>query len=332
MRIAVLGAGSWGTTLAILLAQNGHAVSLWSYEADHAISLETTRENTILLPGIRIPDGILITHDLDRCVVGASMIVTAVPAQFLRSVLVQLRLAQPAETVFVNVAKGIENRSLMTVSELIRDVLPGVPAGHICTLSGPSFAEEVAKGIPTAVVGASQEHATAMLVQKVFMRPYFRVYSSEDIRGVELGGSIKNVIAIGAGLADGAGFGDNTKAAIMVRATAEISRLGLILGANAKTFAGLSGIGDLIATCMSSHSRNRYVGVEVGKGRPLADVLGGMVMVAEGVATTQSVQNLARRHDIEMPIVNQVYQVLFEGKDPIRATFDLMTRDAKVET
>lgn len=332
MRIAVLGAGSWGTTLAILLSQNSHDITLWSYESDHATALQQTRENSILLPGIRIPDGILVTHDLDRVVAGAELIVTAVPAQFLRSVLAQVRLPQPERVLFVNVAKGIENGSLMTVSDLIRDVIPAVPAGNICTLSGPSFAEEVAKGVPTAVVGASTDHTTALRVQKVFMRPYFRVYSSEDIRGVELGGSIKNVIAIGAGLADGAGFGDNTKAAIMVRATAEISRLGLTLGAQARTFAGLSGIGDLIVTCMSTHSRNRFVGVEVGKGRTLDDVLSGMVMVAEGVATTRSVQSLAKRHGIEMPIVQEVYQVLFEGKDPIRATFDLMTRDAKVET
>ena len=331
MRVAVLGAGSWGTTLAILLNQNSHQVTLWSHRADHSQEMISTRENTQLLPGITIPTEVSITSDIEAAVANAEMIVAAVPAQFLRSAAQRLKSHKFAEVTIVNVAKGIENDSLMTMSEVLVDVLPTVKREKIATLSGPSFAEEVSKHIPTAVVMASSNLQTAKLAQQVFMTPYFRVYSSEDIRGAELAGSVKNVIAIGAGVADGAGFGDNTKAAIMTRATAELARLGNCLGANPKTFAGLSGIGDLIATCMSKHSRNRHVGEEIGRGRKLKDVLAGMVMVAEGVATTQSVHDLAKKFMVELPIVNEVHQILFEDKDPIKATDDLMTRDAKGE-
>ena len=331
MRIAVLGAGSWGTTLAILLNYNTHDVTLWSHRADHADAIRETRENTTLLPGIRIPERVEITSDLELSVSNAEMLVAAVPTQFLRSVAERLKSHNLQKVVIVNVAKGIENTSLMTISEMLIDVLPTVKREHIVTLSGPSFAEEVSKQIPTAVVAASSSLDTAKLAQKIFMTPYFRVYSSDDIHGVELAGSVKNVIAIGAGIADGAGFGDNTKAAIMTRATAELSRLGKIMGAKPQTFAGLSGIGDLIATCMSKHSRNRHVGEEIGKGRKLPDILNEMVMVAEGVATTRSVHDLALKHNVELPIANEVYEVLFEDKDPILATSDLMTRGAKGE-
>jgi len=331
MRVAVLGAGSWGTTLAILLNHNSHQVTLWSHRADHTQEMIATRENAQLLPGITIPQEISITSDVEAAVAKAEMIVAAVPAQFLRSVAGRLKSRNFANVTIVNVAKGIENDSLMTMSEVLVDVLPTAKREKIATLSGPSFAEEVSRRIPTAIVMASSNLQTAKLAQQVFMTPYFRVYSSDDIRGVELAGSMKNVIAIGAGVADGAGFGDNTKAAIMTRATAELSRLGACLGANQKTFAGLSGIGDLIATCMSKHSRNRHVGEEIGRGRKLKDILGEMVMVAEGVATTQSVYDLARKCNVELPIVNEVHQILFEDKDPIVATDDLMTRDAKGE-
>jgi glycerol-3-phosphate dehydrogenase (NAD(P)+) len=331
MRIAVLGAGSWGTTLAVLLRQNSHDVSLWSHRADHTAEMLTSRENTVLLPGIRIPEEIEITSDLESAVAGKEMLVAAVPAQFLRSVAQRLKNTDLRKKTIVNVAKGIENDSLMTMSGVLLDVIPGLHRSNIVTISGPSFAEEVAKKIPTAVVAASASLETSKSVQKIFMTPYFRVYSSEDIHGVELAGSIKNVIAIGAGIADGAGFGDNTKAAIMTRATAELSRLGKFMGAHQHTFAGLSGIGDLIATCMSKHSRNRHVGEEIGKGRKLKDVLGEMVMVAEGVATTKSVHDLAQKYHVELPISQQVYEVLFHDKDPDAATAALMTRDAKGE-
>jgi len=331
MRIAVLGAGSWGTTLAILLSQNAHDVVLWAHRDDHARAMAERRENAILLPGITIPAAVAISSDLTFAVRDVEAIVTAVPTQFLRSVADRLKSAVRADHLVVNVAKGIENESLMAISEILLDVLPGVKRDHIVTLSGPSFADEVSRRVPTAVVAASHSIQSARKTQQVFMTPYFRVYSSTDIHGVELAGSIKNVIAIGAGIADGAGFGDNTKAAIMTRATAEIARLGKFVGARQETFAGLSGIGDLIATCMSKHSRNRHVGEEIGKGRKLRDVLAEMVMVAEGVATTKSVHDLARKHDVELPIAHEVYEVLFEDKDPILATSHLMTRQAKDE-
>lgn len=331
MRISVLGAGSWGTTLAILLRHNSHDIVLWSHRADHADEMRHSRENAALLPGIRIPGTIQITSDLNDAVSGAELIVSAIPSQFVRMIAAKLKAEQMRDIVWVNVAKGIENESLMTMSGVLCDSLKGIDPGTIATLSGPSFAEEVSRQVPTAVVAASTDLNTARLVQKTFMTPYFRVYSSTDIKGVELAGSIKNVIAIGAGIADGAGFGDNTKAAIMTRATAEIARLGGFMGAEPRTFAGLSGIGDLIATCVSKHSRNRHVGEEIGRGRKLKEVLGEMVMVAEGVATTKSVHDLAAKYHVELPISEAVYRVLFEDKDPIAATADLMTRDAKNE-
>jgi glycerol-3-phosphate dehydrogenase (NAD(P)+) len=236
-----------------------------------------------------------------------------------------------ADAVIVNVAKGIENGTLMTMSEMIRDTFPGLPRERIATLSGPSHAEEVSRKIPTTVVAASESLEIARLVQAAFMVPYFRVYASDDIRGVEMGGSLKNVIAIAAGIVDGASLGDNTKAALMTRGIAEIARVGVAMGAHVRTFSGLSGIGDLMVTCMSRHSRNRHVGVEIGKGRKLPEILAEMVMVAEGVATTQSAHDLARRVGVEVPIVDQVYKILFEGKDPLKACHDLMTRDPKGE-
>jgi glycerol-3-phosphate dehydrogenase (NAD(P)+) len=331
MRIAVLGAGSWGTTLAILLNFNAHEVSLWSYDERHVQLMLATRRNEAFLPGILLPPDLAISSDLEFIIKDSEIILVAVPTQFLRSVLERVHRFDFRNRIIVNVAKGIENDTLLTVSDILVDVLPTVKRENIITISGPSFAEEVSRQVPTAVVAASVNIAAAKLVQQTFMTPYFRVYSSQDIKGVELAGSIKNVIAIGAGIADGAGFGDNTKAAIMTRATVEIARLGKVLGARPETFAGLSGIGDLIATCMSKHSRNRHVGEEIGKGRGLEEILSEMVMVAEGVATTRSVHDLGKRFNVELPIANEVYQVLYEYKDPIIATSDLMTRDPKGE-
>ena len=331
MRITVLGAGSWGTTLAVLLHQKHHHVTLWAHRPGHADEIRSARENRRLLPGVAIPEGLGITSELEPAVHGARVVVAAVPSQFLRAAVRPLRGIDFRDIVVVNVAKGIENETLMTVSEVLGDTLPHLPPENIVTLSGPSFAEEVSRKVPTAVVAASKGREAALLVQKHFLTPWFRIYTSEDIRGVELAGSMKNVIAIGAGIAAGAGFGDNTMAAILTRATAEISRLGAKAGALPQTFAGLSGIGDLIATCLSRHSRNRHVGEEIGKGRKLADILSEMVMVAEGVATTRSVHDLGKKLHVELPIVNEVYKVIFEQKDPIKATADLMTRDAKEE-
>ncbi len=259
------------------------------------------------------------------------MLVAAVPSQYLRAVMEGLRAENLGNVLVVNVAKGVENGTLMTMSEMLHDVIPTLSLGHITTLSGPSHAEEVSRKIPTTVVAASADLATARAVQQAFMLPYFRVYVSSDIRGVELGGSLKNVIAIAAGIIDGAELGDNTKAALMTRGIAEIARVGVALGAHVRTFSGLSGIGDLMVTCMSRHSRNRHVGVEIGKGRKLSAILADMVMVAEGVETTRAACALAARAGVEVPIISEVHKILFEDKDPLKACYDLMTRDPKGE-
>ena len=331
MKVTVLGAGSWGTTLALVLFDNGHDVTLWTYKPEQAKLIQEKHENPTFLPGIHIPPQIRITSDIESACEQRDMIVAAVPAQFLRSVIERIADFDLTDTIICNVAKGIENTTLMTMSEVLLDVLKHERRENIAILSGPSHAEEVCRKLPTAVVSASFKMKTAKVVQDAFLTPYFRVYMNEDLRGVELGGAIKNVIAVGAGISDGAGFGDNTKAAIMTRGVYELTRLGVKMGAQPRTFAGLSGIGDLIVTCMSRHSRNRHVGEQVGKGRKLDDVLKEMVMVAEGVATTRSVYDLAKKHHVDMPIVCAVYEMLFEGKEPQKATRELMTRDAKGE-
>jgi glycerol-3-phosphate dehydrogenase (NAD(P)+) len=331
MRISVLGAGSWGTTLAILLYTNRHDVTLWSYNPEHAQFIRNTRTNPQFLRDIIIPQDLAISADLIQSLDHAEMIVIAIPTQFIRSVFTQLQDFNFEDRLIVNVAKGIENDTLMTISEIIEDTCPNIDRNHQSILSGPSHAEEVSVNIPTAVVAASPSLDTARLVQNVFIAPSFRVYASDDMRGVELGGALKNVIAIAAGVSDGIGFGDNTKAAILTRGIVELTRLGVAMGANQNSFSGLSGIGDLIVTCTSKHSRNRYVGEQIGKGRSLEDVLAGMVMVAEGVATTKSVYALSQKYEIELPISTEVYKMLFEGKDPYAATEDLMTRDARIE-
>jgi glycerol-3-phosphate dehydrogenase (NAD(P)+) len=332
MNIAVLGAGSWGTTLAIVLAENKHAVTLWTYNPDQAKLMAETYENPSFLPGIVIPKEISISSDIQESTNKKDLIVAAVPSQFLRSVIQQIAHHDLTDTVIVNVAKGIENHSLMTMSEVMLDVLKHEKRANLAILSGPSHAEEVSRRMPTAVVSAGFNMKTAKIVAEAFNTSYFRVYVSDDIRGVELGGALKNVIAIGAGVVDGAGYGDNTKAAIMTRGVAEITRLGVKMGALPRTFAGLSGVGDLFVTCISKHSRNRYVGEEVGKGRKLDDVLNEMVMVAEGVATCQSAVDLAEKHRTEMAIFTEVHQILFEGKNPRTAMGCLMAREIKKET
>ncbi len=332
MRVAVLGAGSWGTTLAILLSENNHDVSLWTYRPEQAAVMIETRENAAFLPGIKIPKQISILTDIQEAAYKKDIIVSAVPSQFLRSVIQQIAHHELSQTIIVNVAKGIENHSLMTMSEVMLDVFEHEKKGNLAILSGPSHAEEVSQRMPTAVVSASFNMKTAKIVAAAFSTPYFRVYVNDDIRGVELGGALKNVIAVGAGVVDGAGFGDNTKAAIMTRGIAEMTRLGVKMGALPRTFAGLTGVGDLFVTCMSKHSRNRYVGEQVGKGRKLNDVLTEMVMVAEGVATCRSSVDLAKKHSIEMAIFSEVHKILFEGKNPHLATEDLMTREVKGES
>ncbi len=331
MKVAVLGAGGWGSTLAVLLHFNEHEVTLWEFDESYAVKLNKERVNELYLPGIKIPDEIIVTHDLSEAVHQKDVVVLAVPSQFLRSTIKNIIPSEISNSILVSVAKGIENKTLLTMSQMLKEVIPSLDEGQISVLSGPSHAEEVVRKIPTAVVAASQNLGTSKTIQTVFMTSYFRVYSSTDILGVELGGSLKNVIAIGAGIIDGAKFGDNTKAAIMTRGIAEISRLGTAMGARADTFAGLSGMGDLIVTCMSRHSRNRYVGEKIGSGMKLGEVLASMQMVAEGVETTKSASGLAAKCKVETPIINEVHNILFEDKDPVKATNDLMTRDMKVE-
>jgi len=331
MKVAVLGAGSWGTTLSILLENNGHDVTLWEYKKDYAKYLFKHRENKIFLPGISIPKTINITYHLAEAVENQHLIVLAVPTQFIRSVVSKFPKINYSNTTLVSVAKGIEKDTHLTVSQILHDEIPSIERENIGVLSGPSHAEEVSRKIPTAVVAASENQATAELIQATFMNSYFRVYSSTDLTGVELGGALKNVIAVGAGIIDGAKFGDNTKAAIMTRGIAEISRLGISMGANPLTFSGLSGMGDLIVTCMSRHSRNRYVGEQIGAGNKLKDILKKMEMVAEGVETSKSVFLLAEKYHVDVHISKAVYQILFEDKDPIKITYDLMTREMKPE-
>lgn len=331
LRICVLGSGGWGTALGIILHNNRHKVTLWEYDKEYAHTLNEYRENFYYLPKIKIPEKIHITNDLREAIKDKELIVIATPTQFIRSVIEQVKDIDLDGKVILSVSKGIENHSLMTVSQIFSDVFTNIQKKNIVVLSGPSHAEEVAQHTPTAVVAAGYDEKNTEIVQKAFSNKYFRVYKSNDVLGVELGGALKNVIAIAAGIADGAKFGDNTKAAIMTRGIREITRFGMRFGAHESTFIGLSGIGDLIVTCMSKHSRNRFVGEEIGKGKKLKQVLAEMKMVAEGVATTESTHELAKKLGVELPIIEQVYKVLFLGKDPHHATEKLMTRDLKDE-
>jgi glycerol-3-phosphate dehydrogenase (NAD(P)+) len=331
LRVGVLGAGGWGTALGLLLHQNGHAVMLWEYQHELAERLKATRENPDFLPGVALPGEIGVTSDLEAAVSDKDMIVLALPSHTVRQTAKALSLIPVQNALFVSGTKGIENHSLLRMSELLLETIPGLSAGRIVALSGPSHAEEVARSVPTVVTAASSDPKASQSVQEAFMNPSFRVYTSGDVIGVELGGAFKNVIAVAAGISDGVGFGDNTKAALITRGIVEMTRLGEVMGANPSTFAGLSGLGDLVVTCWSRHSRNRFVGEQIGKGAKLPDVLKKMKMVAEGVRTTQSVYDLSLKHRIAAPISIEVYRMLFEGKNPKLAVFDLMTRDKKAE-
>lgn len=331
MNICILGSGGWGTALGIILHNNRHKVTLWEFDKEYAHTLSEFRENFYYLPKIKIPEKIAITSDIQSAVEGKELIVVATPTQYIRSVIEKIKDIDFKNRVILSVSKGIENHTLMTVSQIFQNVFNNIEKLNITVLSGPSHAEEAAKQIPTAVAAAGFDEKNTEIVQKAFSNKYFRVYKSSDVVGVELGGALKNVIAIAAGIADGAGFGDNTKAAIMTRGLREITRFGMRFGAQEHTFMGLSGIGDLIVTCMSKHSRNRFVGEEVGKGKKLKQVLAEMKMVAEGVATTESTHELAKKLGVELPIIEQVYKVLFQGKDPHHATGKLMTRNLKDE-
>lgn len=328
-KISVLGAGSWGTALSLLLYNNGHNVTLWSALKDEVEMLSQKREHASKLPGVKLPEDMEITTDLEKVLEDPDVAVLAVPSPFTRSTAAQMAPYVKDGQKIVNVAKGVEEKTLMTLSEIVEQEIPN---GEVCVLSGPSHAEEVGRGLPTTCAVSAKTRETAEYLQGIFMSPVFRVYTTPDILGVELGGALKNVIALAAGTADGLGYGDNTKAALITRGIAEISRLGVKMGAKAETFYGLSGIGDLIVTCASVHSRNRKAGYLLGKGYTMEEAMKEVQMVVEGVYSAKAAKGLSEKYDVEMPIINEVNKVLFEGKAASEAVIDLMLRDKKVET
>jgi glycerol-3-phosphate dehydrogenase (NAD(P)+) len=331
MNIGVIGAGSWGTTLADLLARKGHAVTLWVFEPDLAQRMAASRENDIYLPGFPLAEHLAVTADLAAVAAGRQMLVLVPPSQVMRAVVQQAAPHIAPGTLLVSAAKGIENDTLLPMSEVLTQILPAGLAANLAYLSGPSFAREVAAGMPTAVVAAAARPEVARQVQEAFSTETFRVYTNDDVVGVELGGALKNVIALAAGVSDGLGFGYNTRAALITRGLAEMTRLGVAMGASPATFAGLAGMGDLVLTCTGDLSRNRTVGMELGRGRKLEEVLAGMKMVAEGVKTTLAAYQLARRLAVEVPITEQMYLILYQGKEPRQAVADLMLRELKPE-
>jgi len=331
MQIGVVGAGSWGTTLANLLASKGYPVQLWAYEADLVERMQTTRENDVYLAGVLLSANLSFTNSIAEAVADKGLVLFVPPSQVLRGVLLTALPHLTAKTLLVSASKGIENDSLQTMSEIFNEVLPREQAAKVGYLSGPSFAKEVAQRMPTAVAVAAKDLEAAQQIQQVFSTDFFRVYTNTDIIGTELGGALKNVIALAAGIADGLGFGYNSRAALITRGLAEMSRIGLALGADPHTFAGLAGMGDLVLTCTGDLSRNRSVGIEIGRGRRLEAILGEMTMVAEGVKTTLSAYQLARKLKVETPIIDQTYRILYEAKDPRIAVSELMLRELKAE-
>jgi len=326
-KIAVLGAGSWGTTLAILLAKKGHEVSLWEYLKEQAERLDRERENRQFLPRISIPKEIFISSNLKEIVKEREIILIVLPSQTLREVMEKLsKIRISKKVVLVSATKGLEVGTNLRMSEIIKSYFP---KNEIVVVSGPSHAEEVSREISTAIVASAPTLKLAQEIQEVFTTPYFRIYTNPDTIGVELGGTLKNIIAIASGICDGLGLGDNSKAALMTRGMAEIARLGVAMGAKQETFAGLSGMGDLITTCISKHSRNRGLGERIAKGRKLEEAQKEIGMVTEGVPTTKSAYELAKKYKVEVPITKELYNVLFGGKDPKDAEFELMTRRTK---
>lgn len=328
MKIAVIGSGSFGTAMSSLLAKKGYEVMLWSYLLEEAESIEKNRENVEFLKGVKLPENIHCTNDLKSCVDGADLVVTVVPSFATRQTAKNLSEYIKEGQALVNISKGLENDTLLRLSEVYKQE---IPQARIAVMSGPSHAEEVGRGLPTTNVVASSDKELAEFVQDTFMNEVFRVYLSDDVIGVEIGGALKNVIALCAGMCDGLGYGDNTKAALMTRGIAEIKRLGIKMGAKAETFAGLSGIGDLIVTCTSMHSRNRRAGIMLGQGKSLKETLDEVHMVVEGVHTAKAAYNLGKKYDVEMPIVNEAYNILFNDKSAKSAVLDLMTRDKTIE-
>jgi len=328
LHLTILGDGGWGTTLAVLLSAKGYPVTLWGAFKDYTRLMEKTRLNPKFLPGIKIPRDICITNDIELAISGKDIIVLAVPSQYTRGVLNKIRGKFDKGAIFLSATKGIEISSSKRMSEVIHATLGPV---RFAVLSGPTIAQEVAKGIPTTIVTASYDKKIRKTIQEVFSTEKFRVYTNPDVIGVELGGSLKNVIAIACGVSDGLGFGTNTKAAILARGLAEISRLGKAMGAKLGTFSGISGLGDLVTTCISNQSRNRFVGEQIGRGKTLKQICAHMQMVAEGVATAKSAYALSLKYKVDMPITKEVYRLLYLNKNPRQVVKDLMTRKSKEE-
>ena len=326
--VSIIGAGSWGTALAFLLHENGHQVTEWSAFEKEAESLRT-EHRLKTLPDLVLPDDMEFTSDLERAMKGKDLLVVAVPSIYVRETARKMKPFLKEGQLVVNVAKGIEEATLMTLTDILEEELPGA---DVAVLSGPSHAEEVSRGLPTTCVAGARTRKTAEKIQNLFMSPVFRVYISPDILGIEIGGALKNVIALAAGIADGLGYGDNTKAALITRGIAEIARQGTKMGAHMETFYGLSGMGDLIVTCASVHSRNRKAGYLMGKGYTMQQAMNEVKMVVEGVYSAKAAKSLAEKYDVEMPIIMEVNKVLFEDKPAADAVRDLMVRDKKVET
>ena len=327
-KVSVIGAGSWGTALALLLSKNGHDVTMWSILEDEIRMLDKEREHKSKLPGVKLPDTMKFTTDLKKAVEGKDFLVLAVPSTFTRGTAKNMCPYVAEGQIIVDVAKGIEEATLMTLSQQIEDE---IPQADVAVLSGPSHAEEVGRGLPTSVVVGAKTRETAEYLQGLFMNEVFRVYTSPDMLGMELGGSLKNVIALAAGIADGLGYGDNAKAALITRGIHEISRLGVEMGGAIESFTGLTGVGDLIVTCASVHSRNRKAGYLIGQGRTMQEAMDEVKMVVEGVFSTKAAVKLGKKYGVDMPIVEQVNAVLFEGKDAAEAVNDLMMRSGKPE-
>ncbi|MGE4579072.1 MAG: NAD(P)H-dependent glycerol-3-phosphate dehydrogenase [Desulfuromonadales bacterium] len=329
MKIGVIGAGSWGTTLANLLAKKGYAVSLWAYEKDLVERMQKTRINDLYLPDFSLSSNLSFSAELVEVSAGKDLLLLVPPSQVMRRVMQEAAKVIDPETLIVSASKGIENDTLQIMSKVLAEVLPA--PSRTAYLSGPSFAKEVAAEMPTAVTVAAENPAIAKKVQEIFSTDYFRVYTNADVVGVELGGALKNVMALAAGVSDGLGFGYNTRAALITRGLAEMNRLGAAMGADPATFAGLAGMGDLVLTCTGDLSRNRSVGYALGQGRTLQDILQEMTMVAEGVKTTLSTYQLAQKLQVEAPITEQMYLILYENKNPRQAVIDLMQRELKSE-
>ena len=326
--VGVLGAGSWGTALSVLLTENGHQVTVWSIDENEVNMLNEKREHVQKLPGVKLPDSMVVTTDLEGTVKGKDFLVLAVPSPFTRSTAKKMAPFVAEGQIIVDVAKGIEEATLLTLSKQIEEE---IPQADVAVLSGPSHAEEVGRKLPTTCVIGAKIRKTAEYLQSMFISPVFRVYTSPDILGIELGGSLKNVIALAAGIADGLGYGDNTKAALITRGIAEITRLGVKMGGRIETFSGLTGIGDLIVTCASVHSRNRKAGYLMGQGMSMQEAMDEVKMVVEGVYSAKAAAKLAEKYGVSMPIVDEVNAVLFDGKSPAEAVNDLMMRESRSE-